>query len=580
MMYKYRFLFYAFLILMFGVSFSIVYLSLAGPEDDFGYDSKTTELNGVFTVYDGKVYAMVPSNGNYEVEGADPATFKVLKDSYADQQIGYDNRFVYAGNLILKGLNPAKLTVLGNNYYTDGTVTYYCARNSDNNPSLSGLGYIVQLAGQSLGLAGKPQNYWYPYVELPKGQTYQARPGFATAVSADKAYFKGVELPGADPRSIRPIPKKYWDGDVRESEDYRTDGSKVYYKNDLMPLSYNPTLHEMTVEADVPSREAYLIDDQKGMVYVDGHAFEEDKAPYRLIGTSLKHANQALFIAKDGLYFYNNDSEKIEKAADNPFLDNRYQEIAPDVFSSGNKIYYLLASEHWGRKTGLQSRKTHLMMLDGVQASGLKKISGANLRDGGVWQYGGRHFFFDDLGSSQLMPSAVYEIKDAATVQSLLGSGEMRTDDFRNLETSEKLSAPESTEIAKAVTPYGSDWSNAYYIIFGGVALAFLIAFLMRNVKADPYIIKDGYLIVSNLLFTKYRIADIDRIIFRTEKNYKGGGYGGRMQIVMKDGKRSRNMTFSTVVTLLPESEQKVIAYIHALQDQLNKEGINSVLAN
>src|SRR6218665_2111428 len=103
MMYKYRFVIYGFFILLFGRSFGLLFVSLSGSDDPIHYDTKTKELNGIFSVYEGKVYAAVPSNGHYEVQGADPATFKVIQGNYTDAHIGYDDKHVYAGNIILEG---------------------------------------------------------------------------------------------------------------------------------------------------------------------------------------------------------------------------------------------------------------------------------------------------------------------------------------------------------------------------------------------------------------------------------------------------------------------------------------------
>ena len=363
MIYKYRFLIYGFFILIFILIFGLMSISLFSKDDPINYNTKTKELNGIFSVYDGKVYALVPSNGHYEVKGADPKSFKVIGGNYADNQIGYDNQHVYAGNIILKGLRPELLKTLGNNYYTDGTTTYYCARNSEKNESLSGVGFIIGLAGQGLGFADKPQNYWYPFKKLPEGKAYQSKSGFAIAVNEKQAFFEGQELKDADPKTIRPIKVHYWDGDVRDSHDYFTDGKQVYYKNDLLPLTYNDEVYQIGIEGDMASRSAYLINPQNGMVNVNGQGFDESKAPYQRLGLHLKHANQALFVSKNGLYFYDTEAKKVERAGDNRFENNQFQEIAPDVFTSGNKVYFLKATEQRTRKSGLQSRTTHLLEL-------------------------------------------------------------------------------------------------------------------------------------------------------------------------------------------------------------------------
>lgn len=579
MMYKYRFFIYGFFILMFGISFSVVFISLSGKEDPINYNTDTKELNGVFSVYDGKVYALVPSNGYYEVKGASAATFKIIPDSFNDAHIGYDDKHVYAGNIIMEGLKPDGLKVLGNNYYTDGNTTYYCARNSEKNEALSGVGFIVRLAGQSLGLADKPQNYWYPFTELPKVKDYQFKPGFALAANAEVAFFEGRELKKSNPETIRPIKIHYWDRDVRDSDSYFTDGTNVYYHNDLLPLTYNQKLYQIGIEADIPSRISHLINPDNGMVYVNGKPFDPPKAPYRLLSMNLKHANQALFASTEGFYFYDTEAEKVVRAGDNPFANNQFEEIAPDVFTSGNKVYFLNASENWSRKRGLRGRSTHLLELKDVSASGLKRLSPQDSRYGSIWQSGNHYFYFDNLGSSQLMPSSIYEIRDLATLKVLADYKNVGTDDIRNLSRDNKLTRAEGATILTATTEHASDWDDAYWLILGIVAFFALTAFLLRNKKLAPFLIKDGYLIMNNLLFTKYKIQDVDKVIFRVVRgSYKVGGSMGEMQVRLKNGKTGRKTIFSTKFTLTSETESDVVEYIIDLRNQLRNDGIDSEL--
>ena len=581
MLYKFRYLFYGLFLFVFVMMFAVMFISLSDKGDPIGYGADKTDLNGVFTRFEGKIYASVPSNGDYEVIDADPASFKTIPDTYADAHIGYDRKHVYAGNMILEGLDPAKLRVLGNNYYTDGNTTYYCARNSEKNESLSAVGFIIRLGAQGLGLAGKPQNYWYPFKKLPEGRAYRSGQGFAIAANDEVAFFKGQELKASNPNTIRPIKTQYWDGDVRDSDAYFTDGKNVYYQNERLPLNYNDKIHQLGIEGDMPSRSAYLVNPQNGMVYVDGQAFDESKAPYRLLGMNLEHAYQALFVAKDGLYFYDTEAEKVVRAGDNPFADNQFQELAPDVWSSGNKVYFLKAIEQWGRKSGLQSRTTHLLALKGVQASNLRKISHPDSYKGSVWQAGNRYFYFDDLGSSQLMPTSIYEIKDTNALKSLAGTDPLGTDAIRTLSRNNKITEAEGETILKAVTDSNNEWYKSYWMIFGAVVLVYALSFLFRNVKVHPFLLKDGYLIVNNLLFKKYKIGDIEKVVFRSVKsNPKVGGYGGTMRIELKNGTSSRTSLFSTRMTLVSETDTQVITYIRELQKILKEAGIESELAN
>jgi len=580
MFYRFRFLIVGLLILIFISCFGVLYISLSDKAEPITYSTPKTDLNGVYCTYEGKVYAMVPSNGYYEVKGANAKTFKTFTDNYQDAHIGWDANHVYAGNIILKGLNPNKLIALANNYYTDGETIYFCARNSESNEKLGVLEEVIQLVGQSLGLADKPQNYWYPFVELPKNQHYTSKVGFAIGANAHQAFFKGQKMPEADPRSIRPLKIRYLDRDVRESSSYFTDGKHVYYENQLLPVAFNNSLYEVGIEGDVPSRTAYLIDDQHGMVYADGHSFDPSKLPYKMLSADLRHANQALFSSREGIYFYDSETEKVMRAGDNPFKNNEFKQYAPDVFSSGGKVYYLTAAEHWGRKTGLSSRSTYLMKLEGVSALDFTKLDNGQSRYINIWQAGARYFYFDHFGSSNLMSSAVYEIKDAATARRLLSQPDWRYNDMQKLRSSNSLFVSASDKVLSASVSYNGDWYLPYLFILGGVGIALLSGWLLRHKKIAPFILKDGYLIFNNLNFKKYQLTEIDKIVFSVVRsNYRSNsGYSGRMQILMKNGKKSFNTHFSTKVTFLSESESTVKAYIQVLQNQLEKEVVKTEL--
>lgn len=579
MLYKYRYIIYSFLGLLLLSMFTLFFALLSGAENTYDFEKKANRLNGIFATHEGKVYAMVPSNGYYEVKGARAETIKVFPDNFEDAHIAYDDRNVYAGNIILEGLHPASLKALGNNYYTDGSLVYYCSRNSVRNTSLGALSEGVQLIGERIGIAGKPQTYWYPAVRLPGSKSgYLAKKGYGIAVNNEQAFYKGLPLPGADPEQIKPVAVRRPGREDYESSRHFTDGKQLYYENQLLPLKAHPGVYELHIEGDVPSRNTYLVDSEQGMVYVDGHAFDAAKAPYKLLSAALDHANQVLFAAKDGIYFYNAEAQKVERAGKNPFAQNSFEEIAPDVFRSGDKIYFLNAGEVWGNKSGLQSRKTRLMLLKNVSASGIRFIGNTANRYANVWQSGDRYFYFDDLGSSQLMPHAIYEIKDAVTAQRLASAEDLRSDDIRQLSSAGKLVAAESEKILTAATDYDNpDRKAVYWIVGGGIALALLMAFLLRNKKIAPFILKEEWLIINNLSFKKYRISEIERVVFKVQHMYKGG-YKGKMQVRRTNGKASWWLTFTSKVTLMPESEATVRAYVEELQAVLKAQGIKSEL--
>jgi len=580
MLYKYRYLFYAAAAILILSAGTLLFTLLSGSDPAADFDEKKKELNGIFSTYNGKVYALVPSNGYYEVSGARPETFRVLSGAYRDSHIGYDGRYVYAGNLILKGLRPDRTAALGNNYYTDGTTTWYCSGISEADESLGALAYTVQFIGYRWGLNAKPQSYRYPSVELPKDGKYQPRLSQDIAVSSRQAFYKGLPMPEADPGPLRPLIIQYRERSERPGVDYFTDGKRVYYHHQRLPTAYSPDLYELGIEGDLPSRNTYLVDQRSGRVYVDGQSFDPSKAPYRLLGRSLIHSAHVLFTAKDGMYFYNAENKETERAGDPPFGQQPVEEIAPDVFRSGDQIYYLSVSESWGRKTGLQNRRTHLQKLDGVRASELRKLPGGNSGYGSVWQSDHRYFYFDALGSSQLMPSAVYELKDASVARQLTASADLRSDDLRDLLDSGALKEAGSTTVVTATTDYREYGNLAYWLIGGGIVLVLMLTLVLKKGNGDPFVLKDGYLIINNFSFKKYRIHEIAKVVFTIERTLTGaGGYNGRMQVIEKSGKTGRKLMFAGKATLLPGSDAEMRQYIQKLQAQLRTQGIRSEIA-
>lgn len=559
------------------VIFALFFSLLYNKDDSFNFYQQSKKINSVFSKYDGKVYASVPSNGKYEVVGADLTTFKTLPEM-SDAHIGFDVNHVYAGNIILDGLNPKTLKAIGNNYYTDGNVTYYCSSLTERNESLSAVGFVVQLMGYNLGISSKPQNYWYPFKEINQGVKYTATNTYGITVSENQAFYEGLLMPEANPQTIKPIMMREKSGGLRESTDYFTDGKRVFYHHELLPLSYNSSVHQIDIEGDFPSRNLYLMDEKTGMIYVDGKAFDSSQAPYSILSRDLVHAHHAMFVGNDGIYFYNTDSGKMERAGDLPFQEV-FQEVAPDVFTSGSQVFYLKDSENRSNKRGTKSRSTHFLELKNSNAKQLKKISPAIFPYGSNWQSGDKYFYFDDLGSSQGMHSAVYEFKNPNTAVRIATSEIPGTNDIRGLLSSGELIEPEHEEVFKATTDL-PDKDFKYFIwIFGiGFGVFLLVYFVMRNKNIAPYFIKDDFLIMNNLTFNRYKISDIEKVVFGTVKsNFRtGSGYSGKVHIVKKNGKTSRNFMFSSKITLLSQSEAEILRYIRELQKELRKRGIDS----
>lgn len=581
MLYRFRYVIYSFFAILLIVSVGLLATFFMSRDGSENVSQNGKKINGVFSVYKDKVYALVPSNGYYELKNTSPQHFKTIAEAYQNRHIGFDNKHVFAGNIVLKGLNPNRLQALGENYYSDGSVTYYVSSNSTRNESLSAVGFLIQLIGENFKISGKPQNYWYPFIKLPINTNVVPTSAHGIAVSNTEVFYEGLPLPKANPKTIRAIMIKENGIIDRASTSYFTDEVNVYYQNQLLNIPYNSSLYEVRIQGDVPSRNPYLIDEKNGLVHVGALAFDPKNTPYKILSSHLENAYQVLFVSKSGIYYYDAQKDRIKKAGENPFGNTDFNQIAPDVFKSGNSVYFLSASESRGYKTGLQSRNTHLNKIPALQASSLQKISSENLYDGSVWQSGKRYFYFSRFDNDRLKSSPVYEILNTETAQKLALSTQISRDDLNGLLKSNQLQMFEGEQLLDAETDYpNEDRKIIFYLIGGFVGLGLLGTFLFRNKKMAPFFFKDDYLIINNLSFTKYPVSEIEKVVFRIAKGARSqGGHHGLYQIIKENGQSTRHFMFTSKISIFPESENQIKSYIEELQDELQKKNIRSEIA-
>lgn len=431
--------------------------------DDDGHasaDDGQSYRSSIYKRYQDHVYAAVPSNGYYRMDEADPASFEPFPTQVFDgRQAAKDKRNVYCGNLILPGMAPDKARFIGNSYFSDGEQTVYCSMFSIRNPDLGALREVWQTILYKTGHGPKPQTYLYPYRVLPaSAQPYRALLDGDLATDGARAFYRGREMPEASPATMRQLPLSKGGG-TRPSRDYFADGKRVYFHETRLALSDAPALSAFQV-GDM-DRQTYLRDARDGMVYVGAQAFDAAKAPYRLLTDRGQHIYQALFAGRDGIYFYNSQQQRIERAGDDPFASGRFTALSPFVFTDGKTLLFLQGEESWGSsrggRGGLISRSTLIKRMIDAPVGQWQKLGDVYHRFGSVWQNGEQLFYLDETGSSQLVFSPIYRILDRAAADFLVGSQqtkEIRMDDIRKLIREGKLAAPASEEVLQAKTRY------------------------------------------------------------------------------------------------------------------------------
>ena len=308
----------------------IVILCIAFSDDDTYEIENNGERYGKseFYKYKDKIYVLVIGSGMLEVEGVDIPTFKVFDKDKEDERanVGFDKNKIYFGNIAVSDLDVDKLYYVGNNYYSDGTNSYFCSTSPEYNEELSAGSAIIQNISHFFFKTRKPQNYIYPYKKLETNKRlkkFEELRNFST--NGEEIYYAGEKLSNADINTIKKI---------EEGLFYFVDKENVYYKSKLLSFKNN---EKLKVFHENDYNVYYLYDEESGNVYADDYLFNTANVPYKVIGIDGTHNFSLLFISKDGVYFYDPLKRKQERIGDNIFK-GEIKEIYPDIFSDDENV--------------------------------------------------------------------------------------------------------------------------------------------------------------------------------------------------------------------------------------------------
>ena len=421
-----------------------------GKVDNNTYEIKTNGKQygkSDFFEYQGKVYSFGLSGDMEVLKNVDIATFKALeiRDSHI-RNIGLDRKFVYLGNIVIPDLNPNKLKVIGNSYYTDGTTSYFLS--------------------PFFELDKKSSNYIYPYKKIEGVKNLKALDNFELfAVDGDNVYYKGEILNNADLNTLEIIDK---------NAEYFADKENVYYKSNLLPIKNSGKLKIVSSEHG----DKFLYDEVNGYVFIEDYSFDREKAPYKVLGNNGTTLYNLIFIAKDGIYYYDNQKKQQLKAGDNIFIGN-IEEISPNVFTDDKNIYYFSAYDvttATKKSIGeLISKNTDICYLD--KKEGWEKV--ADIKEGyvaSIWKKEGKYYYFNNLGIFPFMDSTIYEISDKETLNYLLSKSDDKTDDIEELIKNEKLIAVSGEKKMTITVKYKTDIVDK---VFKYSIRIFLVAYLI-----------------------------------------------------------------------------------------------------
>ena len=434
---------------IFAILSSVLFLSKMGSSDSYEIEEKGERYgNSEFIKYQGKISVAIPSGGRYFLNGVDINSFRTLNSGDRSTRIvGLDKNSVYFGNIPISDLNPNKLEVIGNGYYTDGTTTYFCSPLSERNENLSTPMEILQSLTYAFSKTKRAQDYIYPYKKVETNKNLRAVQNFSFfATDGEKVYYKGEILENADLNTLKSV-----DG----YNEYFADKENVYYQSKLLPIKNSGKLKIVSTEQG----DRFLYDEANGYVFIEDYSFDREKAPYKVIGNNGNHLYNLAFVNNEGIYYYDNQKKKQLRAGDNIFVGN-VEELSPNVFMDNENIYYFHAYEVRKRlkhSSGnvLASRNTVIYSLGKKDAwEKLKEIESETV--GSIWKKGNKYYYFDNLGIFQLIDNAIYEISDKETLEYLLNynEGSSKIREFIENEKLIKIEGEKKIEIRVKYTTF------------------------------------------------------------------------------------------------------------------------------
>ena len=423
--------------------------------------------NSDFIQYQGKISVSVPSGGRYILENVDINSFRVLNSGDRNTRvIGLDKNSVYLGNIPIPDLDPNKLEIIGNGYYTDGTNTYFCSAVSERNKNLSLPMKLFQSVIYAFSKTKKPQTYIYPYKKIDTDKRLKPISDFLSfATDGNNIYYEGEILENVDLNTLEAVDPYH---------EYFTDKENVYYKSKLLPIKNSGNLKTVSLNPD----DKFLYDEANGYVFIEDYSFDREKAPYKVIGNKGNHLYNLVFVNNEGIYYYDNQKKKQLRAGDNIFVGN-VEEISPNIFTDDENIYYFHAYEVRKRlkhSSGnvLASRNTVIYSLGKKDAwEKVKDIRSGTV--GSIWKKENKYYYFDNLGIFQLIDNAIYEIRDRETLEYLLSYDEENSK-IREFIENEKLIKFKGEKKVKIVVKF-KDKNLPYTIL---IVLIFILGFIVN----------------------------------------------------------------------------------------------------
>ena len=337
-------------------SFYIIFKDNNQVDEHFSSNSYQYCLeDSFFYKYQGKIYTKIIGKGYKAIPEADAATFQVFAKSLRIQQIGWDKTHVFHNNQIVP-LQPP-ITPIGNDLFTDGKDTYFCASRPDFKAGTNNYPPIKQVGSN--------------------GQKFSAL-NSSPYLSTDGTYFyyQGEKIEGAKDTIFPILELRDRDENSKKMSVscYFSDRKRVFYKNHLLDETFTDDL-----VTDIFSNHGYfeyLYHLNGGKVFIDGKPFMPNEAPYHLLISDNSYTDHLFFTNENGVYYYDLEEKEAKKAMDsNPFKG--YKKEDNGYFYNEKNILFFRPRTHIARgrrfkgKTGYS---TEICLLKNTSPAEFKNI--------------------------------------------------------------------------------------------------------------------------------------------------------------------------------------------------------------
>ena len=325
-------------------SFYIIFKDNNQVDEHFSSNSYQYCLeDSFFYKYQGKIYTKIIGKGYKAIPEADAATFQVFAKSLRIQQIGWDKTHVFHNNQIVP-LQPP-ITPIGNDLFTDGKDTYFCASRPDFKAGTNNYPPIKQVGSN--------------------GQKFSAL-NSSPYLSTDGTYFyyQGEKIEGAKDTIFPILELRDRDENSKKMSVscYFSDGKRVFYKNHLLDETFTDDL-----VTDIFSNHGYfeyLYHLNGGKVFIDGKPFMPSETPYHLLISDDRYTDHLFFTNENGVYYYDLEEKEAKKVMDsNPFKGYKKEENG--YFYNGKNILFFIQRVHIGgrRFKGKTGYSTEICLL-------------------------------------------------------------------------------------------------------------------------------------------------------------------------------------------------------------------------